>query len=806
MHVTQCAAMTREVSARKVAVAAGAIAAVYVAILFTMRTVPDRVVGKLGGPTGVDRWGGVVAKIQPPRGGVRTIDLIGIKHESAEDAIDMLAGGGLEMHEVREGDYATQVGNVPAEGVTVDVDEWMPDDGGPRHSVAYLRGPTRAALEHAIAAAQASGRLVLPADSVIGYERSDSEEGRHRGTSWRTYELAARVELDGTAIARATQAYDPNTNRPIVLLDFTPEAADRFCELTRRIAGKKLATLIGQRIYTAPIINAPICHGRAQITMGGSDPEREQDEAATTVAVLTGIRAPAVKVLDWHWQPSVTPTGTLWLARGLLGLLAGLVLGWLVYALIRIARPRWRMPAPRLTGSFPWRRLLVTLLAPILMIVLPRFSLPSVNDEEMMHMIRHSLVGMFDQGYDPSQTSVIALGVTPLLTSFFIVELVALLVPRWRWRRHDPRGRVALGRATAIAALAIALVQGWFLATYIEHLNIGGYVVAEHPGLQFRLMTMLTLSAGTMLLAVLAGVIREHGLGNGYGALLASGSIAVVLGQVYEEGPGLLLYAYVALAAVAFVVAATWCVLRWRIGDDDGRAELRVPSSGLEALGPLGGIGYVLGALIGLGLGVGILDLQQWLFAFEIKPWVTYGSLAVFVPVWAWILARPSVVARVAMQGGMPAPSRAMWARGALVSLALFVLAFVVTATARGTSEISRWAVGTSPAILLATAVMMDLVDDARARRARLVAVGLIHQIQYAGVVERVLADAVIPCQLHASNLRTLLAFFGPWAPVMVLVPEDHAPAARAKIDDVLQVARGKLPAARIEKPAGAAS
>ena len=56
-----------------------------------------------------------------------------------------------------------------------------------------------------------------------------------------------------------------------------------------------------------------------------------------------------------------------------------------------------------------------------------------------------------------------------------------------------------------------------------------------------------------------------------------------------------------------------------------------------------------------------------------------------------------------------------------------------------------------------------------------------VRRIQRAGGVERVLADAGIPCHLHASHLRTLLAFFGPFAPVIVLVPESlGADAGRA--------------------------
>jgi hypothetical protein len=63
--------------------------------------------------------------------------------------------------------------------------------------------------------------------------------------------------------------------------------------------------------------------------------------------------------------------------------------------------------------------------------------------------------------------------------------------------------------------------------------------------------------------------------------------------------------------------------------------------------------------------------------------------------------------------------------------------------------------------VMLSTAVVLDLLADARAHRQKLAPVGVLHQIQYAGVVERVLADAGIPCHIHASHLRTSLRSTG---------------------------------------------
>jgi hypothetical protein len=77
---------------------------------------------------------------------------------------------------------------------------------------------------------------------------------------------------------------------------------------------------------------------------------------------------------------------------------------------------------------------------------------------------------------------------------------------------------------------------------------------------------------------------------------------------------------------------------------------------------------------------------------------------------------------------------------------------------------------------------VLDIVDEARAWRADLVVVWPLQQAQHAALVARVLADANIACHLKSSHLRTLLAFFGPYVPIDVLVPAADADEARKKI------------------------
>ncbi|MBK7540215.1 MAG: hypothetical protein IPI49_33660 [Myxococcales bacterium] len=64
-------------------------------------------------------------------------------------------------------------------------------------------------------------------------------------------------------------SYDPNTNRPIVLVDFNRFGSRVFSDLTSQVVGQKVATILDGKVKSAPIINGPIPGGRAAITMVG---------------------------------------------------------------------------------------------------------------------------------------------------------------------------------------------------------------------------------------------------------------------------------------------------------------------------------------------------------------------------------------------------------------------------------------------------------------------------------------------------------------------------------------------------------
>jgi len=448
----------------------------------------------------------------------------------------------------------------------------------------------------------------------------------------------------------------------------------------------------------------------------------------------------------------------------------------------------WRPRPVFIGGTFPLRRVLVVLAAPLALLILGDVPLPLVNEYEFKHVLKQS---------DMSQVSVIALGVMPVLSSFALVELIALAVPRLRWRRHDPLGRVRLNQAAAALAIIIALVQGYFVATYLEAASAGGAELVSEPGLKFRLLVMVSLAGGTMILAVVAGMISVHGLGNGYGVMIVTGWLVSIFWRIYDKPNDWIdrshLLGLVFFAAMCLLARA---LFRARVESHEREAAMCLPSSSIAPLSDIGGLAYLVFLLAALGLGDKLTHALDLIGKLRANNILAFVLVLAFVPIWSWLLARPAVIERVAKAANLTPPTRETWLRATIASAvvlgALFLLQLLAT-------RMSAARIGDAVMALIATAVALDIFDDARAHREPLAIAGVLHQIQRTGVVERVLGDAKIRCHIHASNLRALYAFFAPWAPAIVLVPTADAEVARKKLDEVLREPRAPLAPARVK-------
>jgi preprotein translocase subunit SecD len=141
--------------------------------------------------------------------------------------------------------------------------------------------------------------LKIPDDHQILFEpRYADKNATDQRTNWRSYYLQKAVRLTGAGISNAIPSQDPNTGRPVVLLDFNRFGSRVFGDLTSAIVGKKLANVLDDKVRSAPVINGAIRGGRAQITLGGGDVERQEKDREELVNVLRTGSLPAPLIRD----------------------------------------------------------------------------------------------------------------------------------------------------------------------------------------------------------------------------------------------------------------------------------------------------------------------------------------------------------------------------------------------------------------------------------------------------------------------------------------------------------------------------
>ena len=174
---------------------------------------------------------------------------------------------------------------------------------------------------------------------------------------------------------------------------------------------------------------------------------------------------------------------------------------------------------------------------------------PGVNRVEMQNQFASggssgSFLGLFNMfsGGALEQMSIFALGIMPYISASIILQLLTVVVPKLeQLKKEGEQGRRKINQYTRYGTILLSLVQGTFIATWLESIGrggdglSGGPVVAE-PGLPFTMLTVLTLTTGTAFLMWLGEQITERGIGNGISLIIFAGIVAGLPDAVTQVG------------------------------------------------------------------------------------------------------------------------------------------------------------------------------------------------------------------------------------------------------------------------------
>lgn len=139
-----------------------------------------------------------------------------------------------------------------------------------------------------------------------------------------------------------------------------------------------------------------------------------------------------------------------------------------------------------------------------------------------------SIMNMFSGG-SLEKLTIFALGIMPYISSSIVIQLLTAVIPALEKISKEGRaGHQKINQYTRYATVGLALVQSFFIALWLEHPGrfLEGLNIVMNPGWAFRIITVITLTTGTIFIMWVGEQIQERGIGQGISLVIAAGIIS----------------------------------------------------------------------------------------------------------------------------------------------------------------------------------------------------------------------------------------------------------------------------------------
>lgn len=167
---------------------------------------------------------------------------------------------------------------------------------------------------------------------------------------------------------------------------------------------------------------------------------------------------------------------------------------------------------------------------------------PGIDGQALAHFFeqaRGTLLGLFDMfsGGALEKLTVFALGIMPYISSSIIFQLLQVVIPSIeKLSKEGESGRKKITQYTRYGTIVLSVVQSLGISIGLESMTgPAGELVVPHPGWGFRIMTVITLTAGTAFLMWMGEQMSEKGIGNGISLLIFAGIIARIPDAIFNS-------------------------------------------------------------------------------------------------------------------------------------------------------------------------------------------------------------------------------------------------------------------------------
>ena len=277
--------------------------------------------------------------------------------------------------------------------------------------------------------------------------------------------------------------------------------------------------------------------------------------------------------------------------------------------------------------------------------------------EEGFKQLQGTLFGLYDlfAGGAFSRAAIFGLGIMPYISASIIIQLLGSVIPFFqKLQKEGEEGRKKITQYTRYGTLLISSMQAYGVAIFLQNIQLAnGLRAVPDPGIGFILITMVSMSTGTMLIMWLGEQIDERGIGNGISLIIFIGIISRLPSALIEEFTqftagqrGLL--AELMLLALALLIIASIVMLtqgtrripiqyakrvvgRKVYGGVNTHFPMRVNTAGVMPIIFAQAIMFVPSTLITFFPESEFMDTVQRLFSYDSWfYWILYGVMVVF--------------------------------------------------------------------------------------------------------------------------------------------------------------------------------
>ena len=199
---------------------------------------------------------------------------------------------------------------------------------------------------------------------------------------------------------------------------------------------------------------------------------------------------------------------------------------------------------------------------------------PGINADLLQQFFeqnRGTFLGFVDlfSGGQLRRLTIFALGIMPYITASIILQLLTVVYePLAKLQKEGELGRKKITEWTRYLTLILSALQSFGIAITLQRQTAsGGVAFVTNPGWGFVLMTVLTLTTGSVFIMWLGEQITERGIGNGMSLLIFAGivvglprGVADLVDKVRTDAwgaftaPAVIILIALMIAVVAFIV------------------------------------------------------------------------------------------------------------------------------------------------------------------------------------------------------------------------------------------------------------